>query len=108
MTDIPEQVSLDWRSSAQGRFEQISEQIKHDREERARKRKEGRPRGELTESLIDRLRNCNPQQLQNVIARCRTLLKDHRAPPSSYDCHRPFRGITVLVSVAVGNKTYQL
>ena len=105
--DISEQVPLDWRLRAQDRFEQISEQIKRDKEERAQKRKEGRPRGELSESLKDKLNNCNPQQLRNVIASCRALLRHHRLAPSQFECHRPFRGITVLVSVSVKNKRYQ-
>jgi len=108
MTDIPEEATLDWRRIACGRYEQIAEQIKRDKEENARKRKEGRSRGELTQSLKDHLRNCNPQQLQNAIALCREFLKDHSVAPSPYECHRNFRGITVLVSVAVGNKRARL
>jgi hypothetical protein len=99
---------VDWRTEARQRFELLEEQIKRDKEESARKRKEGRPRGELTKSLKDHLRNCNTQQLRNAIALCREFLKDHRVAPSLYDCHRGFQGITVLVSVAVGNKRYQL
>jgi hypothetical protein len=108
MADTSQQPSNDWPAQARKRLEEREDRNKREREEQARKRKEGRLRGELSDSLVERLRSCNPQQLHNVILRCHAFLQDHeKIAPSREDCHRRFRGIAVLVSVPVGNSRYQ-
>lgn len=106
MTDSPPASQDNWRADLRKRWEANIEQARRDNAEHTRKRREGRPHGELSESLIQRLRNCNPPQLQNVIRSCRELLKAHRRPPLKSDCRNRFQG-SVRVSVAVGNKRYQ-
>jgi hypothetical protein len=76
-------------------------------EEQTRRRKEGRKRGDITEGLIDRLRNCNPAQLHKAIRTCLRFLKDHRTAPAAHECSQRFRR-TIILSVSVGNQRYQL
>jgi hypothetical protein len=61
-TDPEENSTLDWRNRGQMRLAQYEQ----DRVEAQKKRRAGRPKGELTHSLIEKLRNCNVLQLQNV------------------------------------------
>jgi len=103
MPDLPEKVRLNWLDRARQR----SDEFQRYEEERTRERREGRLLGKLTAGLKDKLRNCNPQQLRNVMALCRTFLRDHRTAPVSRECKQRFPS-TILVGVPVGNKRYQL
>lgn len=87
-------------------FEKRLARMEREEEEQTQARREGRKRGELTQSLIDRLRACNPLQLQSAIKLCREFLRDHREPPQRRDCFH--RGRKPVMSVAVGNRRYQL
>lgn len=108
MSDNPEEVSAaDWRDRMRKRSEERWDEIKRHEQEQVLQRRQGRLRGELTDSLREKLRNCNPKQLRNVVELCRRFIKDHRVAPSRRDCVQRFAQ-TVLLSVPVGSKRYQL
>jgi hypothetical protein len=90
-----------------GRLREIIARRTREEEDQAKKRRAGRPRGELTDSLIEKLRACNVAQLKTVKQRCNKYIQDHRKPPSRHDCRKPF-AVKVLQAVTVKNVRYQL
>lgn len=103
LPEPPESADADWRVGLDVALRRIQER----EQEQTRQRREGRRRGQLTQSLVERLRNCNPEQLAAVMRLCRQFLRDHRKPPTQHECSQRYRR-TVLVSVPVGRMRYQL
>jgi hypothetical protein len=83
------------------------ERIRKESEKRRRARREGRKRGELSESLEEKLRSCNPLQLKRVKKICDEYLADHRLPPDDFECGQRYTK-KILVSVPVKNTRYLL
>lgn len=78
-----------------------------EREEARRKRRAGRPKGELTDSLVEKLRNCNILQLRNVKKRCDRLIARQRKAPLDRDCGARYT-MRVLASIEVKHERYRL
>jgi len=97
----------DWRTFARDRVKALEARIEEESQEAQRKRRAGRPKGELTESLKDRLRNCNILQLHNVKKWCDQHIKRHRKPPGNQDCCERYT-VLVLDSVTVKNARFCL
>jgi hypothetical protein len=95
--------TFDWRHGAQARLAQHEQE----RAEAQKKRRAGRPKGELTHSLIEKLRNCNVLQLQNVKKRCDREIERQSHAPSDYDCGQPYT-VRVLNSVTVKKVRFRL
>ncbi len=74
--------------------------LERDRQEADRQRRAGRPKGELTQSLKDKLQNCNVAQLQRVKKACYWHIKRQRNPPNEHDCPAKYTRL-VLTSVTV-------
>jgi hypothetical protein len=89
------------------RLNEIIARRDKEQQERTEKRRAGRPLGELTPSLIEKLRACNVAQLKTAKKLCDDYIQDHRKPPSRYMCGKPFT-TKVLQSVTVKNCRYQL
>jgi hypothetical protein len=83
------------------------ERIRLEAEKRTKERREGRKHGELSRSLEEKLRACNPQQLREVKSLCSLFLKDHRRPPEQLDCRKKYAR-KILASVGIKNVRYQL
>jgi hypothetical protein len=81
--------------------------LEEEHEEATRKRRAGRPKGELTQSLIERLSNCNVVQLQRVKKLCDRYIKRQREPPSDLDCGERYT-LHVLCSVSVKTTRFRL
>lgn len=81
--------------------------LERDRQEADRKRRAGRPKGELTQSLKDKLQNCNVAQLQRVKKACDWHIKRQRNPPNEHDCPAKYTRL-VLTSVTVKAWRYRL
>jgi hypothetical protein len=103
MPDLPEPEETTFRTEA---IAQTLHRMREDEERRTLARREARKKGKLADSTIQRLRNCNPPQLQAAVKLCRQFLKDHRTPPSRPDCFQ--RGRKAVMGVTVGNQRYQL
>jgi hypothetical protein len=95
-------------------MDHLSEQIvafqdhmKRKSEENTRERKEGRKHGELSQSLGEKLRSCNPLQLKIVMKICKRYLTDHRRPPDEFEC-RPRWKHKIVAVAEMKNKRYQL
>jgi hypothetical protein len=78
-----------------------------ERAEAARERRAGRPKGELSQSLIEKLGNCNIAQLQTTKKLCDRYIRKQRKPPSEYDCGQRYT-LFVLGSVTVKNRRFRL
>lgn len=91
----------------QERAQALLHRYEEEREEAKRKRQAGRPKGELTDSLVEKLRHCNILQLRNVKKRCDRLITRQRKPPSDRDCGARYT-MQVLASVEVKNERYRL
>jgi hypothetical protein len=83
------------------------ERIRRESEKRKQARREGRKHGALSDSLQEKLRSCNPQQLKRVKKICDVYLSDHRSPPDDFECGQPYTE-KVLANVAVKNRRYLL
>jgi hypothetical protein len=88
----------------------VLERARREDEKRRRERREGRKRGELSQSLSEKLRSCNPLQLRRVKKICARYLEDHRLPPNELECDEPRPRVkrTVLISVGLKNRRYRL
>jgi hypothetical protein len=104
MPEPPESSDAEWRTVG---LQNALQRIRQNEEEQTKRRREGRKRGQLTRSPVERLRNCNPGQLRAALRICRQFLKDHRTAPDEYDCAQKYRR-TVLLSVPAGKMRYQL
>lgn len=102
-SDSEDEQTPHWLVNAQA----IQAQIAQDREEAQKKRRAGRPKGELTQSLIEKLRNCNVLQLQNVKKRCDREIERQSKPPGDYDCGERYT-LRVLGSVTVKTTRFRL
>jgi hypothetical protein len=91
------------RERAQARLARFEEK----REEAKKKRRAGRPKGELTQSLTEKLSNCNVLQLQSVKKLCDGYIKRQRKPPVERACGHPST-VRVLHSVTVRTMRFQL
>jgi len=100
--------SQDWRTFARDRAQALSARFEEERLEAQRKRRAGRPKGELTQSLKDTLRNCNILQLYNVKKLCDRHIKRQRKPPSERDCSHERYTVLVLGSVTVKTSRFRL
>jgi hypothetical protein len=89
------------------RSKQLLEQMRLEAERDAQKRRSGRPKGQLSSSLVEKLRACNVQQLQRVKKHCDEFISDHKRPPSPREC-RLRHVVRVLVAVPVKNKLFQV
>ena len=92
-----------WLESSQSRLLQIEKE----REEAQRKRRAGRPKGDLTESLVEKVRNCNVLQIQSVKKLCDREIERQSKPPSDYDCGKRYT-LRVLRSVTVKTARFRL
>jgi hypothetical protein len=72
-----------------------------------KRRRDGRIKGSLPDSLTGRLRSCNTRQLKTVKALCNRYIKDHRNPPSEIECRKPYT-VQILKSVPIKNQRFQL
>src|SRR5450432_3150076 len=90
--------------TVQGREREHLERIKLEEKERDKQRREGRKIGKLTDSLIEKLRHCNPKQLKRVIKTCRKYERDHRVPPNVFEIRRT----QVILSEKYRNKLFVL
>jgi hypothetical protein len=88
-------------------WQDMMARIERDRQEAERKRRAGRPKGELTQSLKDKLRNCNVAQLERVKKVCDWHIKRQSSPPTDYDCAAKYTRL-VLSSVTVKAWRYRL
>jgi hypothetical protein len=100
--------SPDWRTLARDRAQTLRARFEEERQEEQRKRRAGRPKGELTQSLKDKLGNCNILQLHNVKQLCDRHIKRQRKPPSEHDCSRERYSVLVLGSVTVKTMRFRL
>ena len=91
----------------QERAKAMLHRYEEEREEARRKRRTGRPKGELTDSLVEKLRNCNILQLRNVKKRCDRLIARQRRPPVDRDCGARYT-MRVLASIPVKNERFRL
>jgi hypothetical protein len=91
----------------QRRAKEVLDRARRDSVEKALARREGRRRGELSDSLREKLRSCNPEQLKRVKRLCDAFLSDHRQPPVAMECGQRYT-IEVLANVVVKNKRYLL
>jgi len=57
------------------------ERIRRESERKSKARRAGRKKGELSDSLEEKLRACNPLQLKTVKRLCDVFLADHRHRP---------------------------
>ena len=102
-SDSKDESESHWKVGLRERLAQIEEE----REEAQRKRRAGRPKGELTQSLVEKLRNCNVLQLQNVKKACDREMKRQSKPPSDYDCGERFT-LRCLGSITVKTTRFRL
>jgi hypothetical protein len=72
-----------------------------------RDRQADRLQGHLTASLMEKLRACTIDQLREAKKLCDRYITDQRKPPPPQDCGERYT-VTVLSSVCVKNKRYQL
>jgi hypothetical protein len=73
----------------------------------AAERKAGRLVGKLSDSLYEKLKNCNPLQLQEVMRLARKFEALHRKPPSLSDCRVKYT-VEVVHYVDVRNRRFTL
>jgi len=66
-----------------------------------------RLQGQLTSSLIEKLRACTIDQLREAKKLCDRYTTDQRNPPLPRECGKPYT-VKVLGTVCVKNKRYQL
>jgi hypothetical protein len=102
-TDPAEIATFDWRHDAQARLALYEQE----RAEAQKKRRAGRPKGELTHSLIEKLRDCNVLQLKNVKKRCDREIERQSHAPRDYDCSQRYT-VRVLNSVTVKKVRFRL
>ena len=91
----------------QERARAMLDRLDQEREEAKKRRRAGRPKGELTDGLVGNLQNCNIQQLRNAKKLCDRLIAKQRKPPLDRDCGARYT-IRVLASIAVKNGRYRL
>ncbi len=96
--------SFDFTST---RAQELLERMKQQREDAAQERRDGRPLGKLTQSLVEKLRSCNQVQLLRAKKLCDRYIEDHRKPPPLNQCGKSYT-VQVLESVAVKNRRFQL
>jgi hypothetical protein len=89
------------------RARSMLDRFEQDREEAKKRRRAGRPKGELTNGLVGNLRNCNILQLRNAKKLCDRLIAQQRKPPLDQDCGIGYT-IQVLASITVKNERYRL
>jgi hypothetical protein len=82
-------------------------QLESDRNIAAAARKAGRLVGELSDSLHEKLKACNPLQLRGVMRLARKFELLHRKPPSLYDCRVRYTA-AVVHHVDVRNRRFTL
>lgn len=97
----------DWRRLGRERAEAIQAQIEQEQEEAKRKRRAGRPKGELPPSLVEKLGNCNVLQLQNAKKLCDRHIKRQGKPPIEQACGDRYT-VHVLCSVTLKNARFRL
>jgi hypothetical protein len=85
----------------------LLQRFEREREEARKRRQAGRPKGELSNSLIEKLRSCNVPQLRNVKKLCDRHIARHLKPPSDHECGARYT-IRVLASIPVKNECYRL
>jgi hypothetical protein len=89
------------------RAQELLERMKQQREDAVQERRDGRPLGKLTQSLVEKLRSCNQVQLLRAKKLCDRYIEDHRKPPPLNQCGKSYT-VHVLESVAVKNQRFQL
>lgn len=91
----------------QERAKVLLERYEKEREQARRKRQAGRPKGELSDSLVEKLRNCNILQLKNVKKFCDRQIARQKEPPIDRDCGARYT-LRILASIAVKNERFRL
>lgn len=97
----------DWRALARERAEARRAQIEQEQEEAKRTRRAGRPKGELSPSLVEKIGNCNVLQLQIAKRLCDRYIKRQQKPPKEQVCGDRFT-VKVLQSVTLKNSRFRL
>ena len=109
--ESPHTPLLEWlsRDKDQVRLnaQEVLERHANERAQAAKDRQEGRLKGELTHSLMEKLEACTPQQLEEVVRRARHFQERYRKPPALRDC-RVAQTVQVLKYVPVREKLYTL
>jgi hypothetical protein len=100
--------SHNWRTIAREHAQVLRARFEEERQEAQRERRAGRPKGELTQSLQDKLGDCNILQLHNVKKLCDRHIKRQRKPPSEHDCSCERYTVLVLGSVTVKTTRFRL
>jgi hypothetical protein len=75
--------------------------------QQTQERRIGREKGQLSQSLREKLRACNVLQLRKVKKLCDSYIQDQKLPPDPSECRKPFT-VDVLGDVSIRNKRYQL
>jgi hypothetical protein len=104
---LPAENQEDWRMLTRERAEAIRAQIEQEREEAKRKRRAGRPKGELSPSLVQKLGDCNVLQLQSAKKLCDRHIKRQRKPPIEQVCGDRYT-VHVLHSVTLKKALFRL
>jgi hypothetical protein len=100
--DAPENISF-----GSDRAKELLERMRQETERDAKRRQDGRPKGQLSRSLLEKLKACNVQQLLQVKNYSDQFISAHKLPPSRHEC-RLRHVVRVLAAVPVRNKLFQV
>lgn len=100
-------LALRSKEEVQRRARERLKQFEEERLTAAAERRDGRLRGELTQSLNEKLESCNPLQLRTVIRLAHKFQELHRKPPSLPKCRMKYTE-DVLKHVDVRNRRFTL
>ena len=104
-SESPTRATFERRSST-ARSER-QKQLEDEERTAAAERRDGRLRGELSQSLSEKLESCNPLQLRTVIRLAHKFQELHRKPPSLLKCRMKYTE-DVLKHVDVHNQRFTL